>query len=75
MKARSSILCIVGAVTAVMLTLSGCAGVQGDREVSTADGEGAIGRGGGLFTGKRGGIVIHNDPWEGSTPGENKTAE
>ena len=63
-----------------MLVLSGCAGVQGDREVDVADGEGAdgegaVGRGPGLVTGKRGDILIHNDPWEGATPGENKTAE
>ena len=58
-----------------MLVLSGCAGVQGDREVDVADGEGAVGRGPGLVTGKRGAILIHNDPWEGATPGENKTAE
>ena len=52
------------------LALSGCGKVQGDAEVDTADGEGAIGHGAGLFTGKRGAFIIENDVWTGARPGD-----
>lgn len=40
--------------------IGGCGGyVRGDRDVDTSDGEGAMGKGPGLITGKRGGIVIY----------------
>ena len=52
------------------LALSGCGTLQGDADVDTADGEGAIGHGPGLVTGKRGAFVIYNDVWTGARPGD-----
>ena len=40
------------------LALSACGVVKGDKDVDTSDGEGAIGKGPGLLTGKRGGVII-----------------
>lgn len=51
-------LVIVSIALALPLALGACGWVKGDKEVDTADGEGAIGKGPGLLTGKRGGIVI-----------------
>ena len=52
------ILLMVSLVLAMPLALSACGLVKGDKDVDTSDGEGAIGKGPGLLTGKRGGIVI-----------------
>ena len=49
---------MVSLVLAMPLALSACGLVKGDKDVDTSDGEGAIGKGPGLLTGKRGGIVI-----------------
>ena len=51
-------LVIVSIALAMPLALSACGLVRGDKDVDTSDGEGAIGKGPGLLTGKRGGIVI-----------------
>ena len=62
---RSILLPLAGALT---LAVSGCVEWQGARDVSTDVGGGALGHGPGLFTGKRGGIVIYSDVWSGSSP-------
>lgn len=60
------------AVTAVMLTLSlplgGCAAWQGAAEAGTQSAEMEEARGPGLFTGKRGGIIIDAPVWTGASP-------
>jgi hypothetical protein len=53
---------------ALALAVSGCAGWQGASDVSTDVGGGALGHGPGLFTGKRGAIVIYEGPWPGASP-------
>lgn len=45
-------------VLAMPIALGACSMVRGDKEVDTSDGEGAMGTGPGVITGKRGGIVI-----------------
>ena len=57
MTLRAFLLCFF--VVAVPAALSGCGIVRGDKDVDTADGEGAIGKGPGLITGKRGAIIIY----------------
>ena len=54
----------------LVLSLAGCGALRGDAQVDTDDGEGAIGRGAGLITGKRGAIVIDNEVWTGAVPGD-----
>ena len=49
------ILCIL----VLPLVASGCSKVRGDKDVDTSDGEGAMGKGPGLLTGKRGGVIIY----------------
>jgi len=51
-------LLIVFIALAMPLALSACGLVRGDKDVDTSDGEGAIGKGPGILTGKRGGVVI-----------------
>ncbi len=51
-------LVIVAIALSTPLALGACGWVKGDKDVDTSDGEGAIGKGPGLLTGKRGGIVI-----------------
>lgn len=62
------------AVCMLSAALAGCGTFEGDAVVDTADGEGAIGKGAGLITGKRGAIVIDNDVWTGAVPGDDGTA-
>lgn len=62
------------AVCLLAIALAGCGALQGDAVVDTADGEGAIGKGPGLFTGKRGAIVIDNDVWSGAVQEDDGTA-
>ena len=45
-------------VIALPLSLPAC-GFRGDKEVDTQDAEGGMGKGPGLLTGKRGGIIIY----------------
>jgi len=45
------------AVFASFLSLGGC-GLKGDREVEIEHGD-SVGKGSGLFTGKRGGLIIY----------------
>ena len=52
---------------AFILTLGGCATPRGDQEVRTVPDEGRS-DGPGLFTGKKGGFVIYEEVWTGSTP-------
>lgn len=54
---------------ALPLAASGCAEWKGARDVNTDVGGGAEGKGPGLFTGKRGGIIIYSEPWTGAAPG------
>lgn len=46
-------------VIALPLSLTACGSWKGDKEVSTDDAEGGMGKGPGLFTGKRGGLIIY----------------
>lgn len=46
-------------VIAAPVALGACGVVKGDKDVDTADGEGAMGKGPGILTGKRGGIIIY----------------
>ena len=57
MVLRTLLLCLL--VAAVPVSLTGCGIVRGDKDVDTEDGEGAIGKGPGIITGKRGGIIIY----------------
>ena len=52
---------------AFILMLGGCASPRGDEEVRTEPREGRS-DGPGLFTGKKGGIVFHEDVWTGASP-------
>lgn len=47
--------------------LAGCETLRGDKEVRTEPAEGRS-DGGGIFTGKKGGIVFEKDVWTGSSP-------
>ena len=51
-------LLIASLVLASPLALGACGWVKGDKDVDTDVGEGAMGKGPGLLTGKRGGIII-----------------
>ena len=53
------ILAIALCVLALPMVASGCGKFRGDKHVDTSDGEGAMGKGPGLLTGKRGAIVIY----------------
>ena len=54
---RSLLMCLL--VITAPVALSACGMTRGDKDVDTADGEGALGKGPGILTGKRGGIVIY----------------
>ena len=45
-------------VIALPLSISAC-GFRGDKDLDTQDAEGGIGKGPGLLTGKRGGLIIY----------------
>lgn len=53
---------------ALALAVAGCAEWQGASDVSTDVGADKVGHGPGLFTGKRGAIVIYQDTWPGASP-------
>lgn len=57
MVLRTLLLCLL--VAAVPISLTGCGVFRGDKDVDTSDGEGALGKGPGVITGKRGGIIIY----------------
>ncbi len=46
-------------VIALPLSLTACGSWKGDRDVDNHDDEGAMGKGPGVFTGKRGGLIIY----------------
>ena len=46
-------------VIALPLSISACGSVKGAKDVDTQDGEGGMGTGPGLLTGKRGGLIIY----------------
>jgi len=46
-------------VIALPLSISACGSFKGDKDVDTQDGEGGMGKGPGLLTGKRGGVIIY----------------
>jgi hypothetical protein len=54
---------------ALPIAAAGCAGWQGSRDVNTDVGGDAEGKGPGLLTGKRGGIIFESEPWTGASPG------
>jgi hypothetical protein len=49
--------------------LMGCGAWDGDEEVETEPDEGSS-EGPGLFTGKKGGIILEVEPWKGASPYE-----
>ena len=49
----------VALIVAVNLMLGGCGVWHGDKEIDTVPPSEAIGDGPGLFTGKRGGIILY----------------
>ena len=59
---------------ALVIALGACGRVQGDAAVDSEPSEGAIGKGPGLLTGKRGAIVIYDEPWTGAAPIEGTNA-
>jgi hypothetical protein len=63
---------LFGLAGALALTLAACGEWHGADDVSTDVGGGKLGSGPGLFTGKRGGIVIYQDAWSGASPGGDK---
>jgi hypothetical protein len=65
-RAKRSIL--LSLACALVLAVSGCAEWQGASDVSTDVGADKIGHGPGLFTGKRGAIVIYEGSWPGASP-------
>jgi len=60
---------LFGLAGALALTLAGCGEWHGAEDVSTDVGSDKLGSGPGLFTGKRGGIVIYQHVWSGASPG------
>ena len=46
-------------VIALPLSMSACGSFKGDKDVDTEDAEGGMGKGPGLLTGKRGGLIIY----------------
>ncbi len=46
-------------VIALPLSISACGSFKGDKDVDTQDAEGGMGKGPGLLTGKRGGLIIY----------------
>ena len=56
---RSLLLCLL--VVAVPISLTGCGVFRGDKNYDTDDdiGDGAMGKGPGLISGKRGGLIIY----------------
>ena len=46
-------------VIALPLSMSACGSIKGDKDVDTEDAEGGMGKGPGLLTGKRGGLIIY----------------
>jgi predicted small secreted protein len=57
MVLRSLLLCLL--VAAVPISLTGCGVFRGDKDVETSPPSEAIGKGPGIITGKRGGIIIY----------------
>lgn len=51
------------------LAICGCGAWEGVSDVSTDVGGGALGHGPGLFTGKRGAIILYEGTWSGAAPG------
>ncbi len=62
-------------VAAFGLALGACVSIQGDKTVSTDDGEGALGAGPGLISGKRGGFELPTSNWEGAAPNDPLASE
>lgn len=60
---------------ALSLALSACVTVQGDKDVDTDDGEGALGKGPGLISGKRGGFELPGFDWDGAAPNDPLASE
>lgn len=58
----------VALLCAIPLATAGCAEWHGAKNVSTAVPGDEVGHGPGLFTGKRGAIIIYSGPWFGSAP-------
>lgn len=60
---------------ALSLALGACVTVQGDKNVDTDDGEGALGKGPGLISGKRGGFELPGFDWDGAAPNDPLASE
>lgn len=55
--------------------LGACVTIQGDKNVDTDDGEGALGKGPGLISGKRGGFELPGVAWDGAAPNDPLASE
>lgn len=59
----------------VGLALGACVTIQGDKNVDTDDGEGALGKGPGLISGKRGAFELPGVDWDGAAPNDPLASE
>ena len=75
MQMKASGIRKIVAVALLGLALCACGTIQGDKDVDTDDGEGALGKGPGLFTGKRGGFLLPSSPWDGAAPDDPLASE
>lgn len=76
MKSFRTVMAAFLAISVLSLGVAGCDAFKGDEDVDTADGEGGLGKGPGLFTGKEGALVIESEVWEGAGPSKrDRTAE
>ena len=62
-------------VAALSLALGACATIKCDSDVDTDDGEGALGKGPGLISGKRGGFEFPGFDWDGAAPNDPLASE
>ncbi len=65
----------IAAALVVGLALASCTTIQGDKEVDTDDGEGALGKGPGLISGKRGAFELPGFDWDGAAPNDPLASE
>lgn len=65
----------IAAVAVLSLALGACVTIQGDKDVDTDDGEGALGKGPGLISGKRGGFELPTAVWDGAAPDDPLVSE
>lgn len=65
----------IAAALVVGIALASCTTIQGDKDVDTDDGEGALGKGPGLVSGKRGAFELPSAVWDGAAPNDPLVSE